>query len=126
MSDRWLPEMEQMSEEERGRYLRMIERAERRTLRGASRMLLAVYDAANGKDRQALISAVERFFFSLGPLLEAYLPEARETSAEKTDREARPPLGKPGEVVEVRLGDLRPAPWARWMDAVFPDKLSDA
>jgi len=88
-------------------------------------MLVAVYEAADGRDRAVLISAVERFFFSLGPLLEAYLSEAREALAEDIGREAKTSLGKPGEVVKVRIGDLRPAPWARWIDKVFPQGPSD-
>ena len=117
--------MEGMSEEKRERYLRTLERLERRTLRAASPMLAAVYNAADEKDRHKLMRAVELFFFWLGPLLEAYLPEAREALAEDIGREAKPPLGKPGEVVKVRIGDLRRAPWARWIDVVFPDEPSE-
>jgi len=127
MRERWYPEMEGMSEEKRGRYLRGLERLERRTLQAASPMLVAIYEAADGRDRAALISAVELFFFSLGPLLETYLPEARENLAEDTGREAKPstPIGKPGEVVKVGIGELRRAPWWRWIDKVFPQEQSD-
>jgi hypothetical protein len=104
MPERQYPEMEGMSEDDRQRYLRALERAERRTLQATSPILLALYEAANAKDRHRLVSALEVLLFWLGPLLEAYLPEARGNLAEDMQREAEPPLGMPGEVVQARLG----------------------
>ena len=125
VSDRFYPEMEGMSEEQQERYLRAVERVERRTLRAVTPMLAAVYEAADGRDRHKLVSALERFLFWLTPLLEAYLPEARAGLAEDIGRATKPPRGKPGEVVRVPLSQLRAPAWVRWIDAVFPDESGD-